>query len=238
MGIRIAQEIPGRACPLGHGIRLSLRGASAAGTGGIHPFRYGRQPRGNVVNPDDIVREYGADTLRTYEMFIGASLSSRRLRSRDRWYSPIPLWPPAETPRCLWAHRTPPPEASKAARSPHITAGWSIPRCICFIPGSGTDSSTIRSRCPVRSLIKRLPVVCGLIGLHLRKHQRQLALRKRYIAALFTLYNGNGFAPVTLSGKHPVPKLKSCEREGNSHLDFRLCAHDLWNGRHHGGSGT
>ena len=28
--------------------------------------------RGNVVNPDDIVREHGADTLRTYEMFIGA----------------------------------------------------------------------------------------------------------------------------------------------------------------------
>ena len=28
--------------------------------------------RGNVVNPDDIVEEFGADTLRTYEMFIGA----------------------------------------------------------------------------------------------------------------------------------------------------------------------
>ena len=27
--------------------------------------------RGNVVNPDDIVRDYGADTLRLYEMFIG-----------------------------------------------------------------------------------------------------------------------------------------------------------------------
>lgn len=27
--------------------------------------------RGNVVNPDDIVSEYGADTLRLYEMFIG-----------------------------------------------------------------------------------------------------------------------------------------------------------------------
>ncbi len=27
--------------------------------------------RGNVVNPDDIVNEYGADTLRVYEMFIG-----------------------------------------------------------------------------------------------------------------------------------------------------------------------
>lgn len=27
--------------------------------------------RGNVVNPDDIVKNYGADTLRIYEMFIG-----------------------------------------------------------------------------------------------------------------------------------------------------------------------
>ncbi len=27
--------------------------------------------RGNVINPDDIVRDFGADTLRTYEMFIG-----------------------------------------------------------------------------------------------------------------------------------------------------------------------
>ena len=27
--------------------------------------------RGNVVNPDEIVKEYGADTLRLYEMFIG-----------------------------------------------------------------------------------------------------------------------------------------------------------------------
>lgn len=27
--------------------------------------------RGNVVNPDDVVKEYGADTLRMYEMFMG-----------------------------------------------------------------------------------------------------------------------------------------------------------------------
>ncbi len=27
--------------------------------------------RGNVINPDDIVRQYGADTLRMYEMFLG-----------------------------------------------------------------------------------------------------------------------------------------------------------------------
>ena len=29
------------------------------------------ESRGNVVNPDDIVNEYGADTMRLYEMFIG-----------------------------------------------------------------------------------------------------------------------------------------------------------------------
>ena len=27
--------------------------------------------RGNVVNPDEIVKDYGADTMRVYEMFIG-----------------------------------------------------------------------------------------------------------------------------------------------------------------------
>ncbi len=27
--------------------------------------------RGNVINPDDVVRDYGADTMRLYEMFIG-----------------------------------------------------------------------------------------------------------------------------------------------------------------------
>lgn len=27
--------------------------------------------RGNVINPDDVVSEYGADSLRLYEMFMG-----------------------------------------------------------------------------------------------------------------------------------------------------------------------
>ena len=27
--------------------------------------------RGNVVNPDDVVHQYGADSLRLYEMFLG-----------------------------------------------------------------------------------------------------------------------------------------------------------------------
>jgi len=46
--------------------------------------------RGNVVNPDDIVYEYGADTLRLYEMFIGdfekaAPWSSASIRGCKRF---------------------------------------------------------------------------------------------------------------------------------------------------------
>jgi leucyl-tRNA synthetase len=33
--------------------------------------------RGNVINPDDIVKEYGADTLRMYEMFMGPLETSK-----------------------------------------------------------------------------------------------------------------------------------------------------------------
>ena len=33
--------------------------------------------RGNVINPDDIVQEYGADTLRVYEMFMGPLEASK-----------------------------------------------------------------------------------------------------------------------------------------------------------------
>ena len=33
--------------------------------------------RGNVVNPDDVVREYGTDTLRLYEMFMGPLEASK-----------------------------------------------------------------------------------------------------------------------------------------------------------------
>ncbi len=36
-----------------------------------HPIVKMSKSLGNVVNPDDVVREYGADTLRTYVMFLG-----------------------------------------------------------------------------------------------------------------------------------------------------------------------
>ncbi len=46
--------------------------------------------RGNVVNPDDIIRDFGADTLRVYEMFIGdfekaAPWSSSSIRGSQRF---------------------------------------------------------------------------------------------------------------------------------------------------------
>ncbi len=50
--------------------------------------------KGNVINPDDIVREYGADTLRVYEMFIGdyqqdASWSTDSLKGCKRFIERI-----------------------------------------------------------------------------------------------------------------------------------------------------
>jgi leucyl-tRNA synthetase len=39
--------------------------------------------RGNVVNPDDIVREYGADTFRLYEMYMGPLEAQKPWNTRD-----------------------------------------------------------------------------------------------------------------------------------------------------------
>ncbi len=98
LGIRVTQEIPGRTCPLGHGIRFPFRRPSAARAGGVHPVRHGRQGR--------------------------------------------------------------------------------------------------------------LPVIRGLVGFHLRKHQGQLALVKGNETAFLTVHDGNGLPPVTLPGKYPVAELK------------------------------
>ncbi|MBI5853596.1 MAG: leucine--tRNA ligase [Planctomycetes bacterium] len=38
---------------------------------------------GNVVNPDDVVREYGADTLRLYEMYMGPLADSKPWNQKD-----------------------------------------------------------------------------------------------------------------------------------------------------------
>src|SRR6185436_1408638 len=39
--------------------------------------------RGNVVNPDDIVREYGADCFRLYEMYMGPLEAPKPWNTRD-----------------------------------------------------------------------------------------------------------------------------------------------------------
>src|SRR5258708_10017905 len=38
---------------------------------------------GNVVNPDDVVQEYGADTLRLYEMYMGPLADSKPWNPKD-----------------------------------------------------------------------------------------------------------------------------------------------------------
>ena len=39
--------------------------------------------RGNVVNPDDVVRDYGADSLRLYEMFMGPLEATKPWNTKD-----------------------------------------------------------------------------------------------------------------------------------------------------------
>lgn len=50
--------------------------------------------RGNVINPDDVVREYGADVFRVYEMFIGpfdqaASWDTKGIAGIDRFLNRV-----------------------------------------------------------------------------------------------------------------------------------------------------
>ena len=39
--------------------------------------------RGNVVNPDQIVGDYGADTFRLYEMYLGPLEAQKPWNTRD-----------------------------------------------------------------------------------------------------------------------------------------------------------
>ena len=52
-----------------------------------------------------------------------------------------------------------------------------------------------------------LPVVGGLIALHVRQQQGQLILGQGHPAAVVAPHHGDGLAPVPLAGEHPVPEL-------------------------------
>ena len=90
-----------------------------------------------------------------------------------------------------------------------------IPRRTCPL-GHGIRLSLSRSAtagtCGIdpfgHSCQRRLSVIGRLIGFHFRQGQRQFALIDGHIAALITFYDGNGFAPITLSGEHPVTQLE------------------------------
>ncbi len=41
--------------------------------------------RGNVINPDDVIREHGADTLRMYEMFMGPLAADKPWSTQNIW---------------------------------------------------------------------------------------------------------------------------------------------------------
>ena len=56
----------------------------------------------NVINPDDVIRDYGADALRLYEMFMGP-LQAVKPWSRRAWKA----WPASSSARSAWSPSSP-----------------------------------------------------------------------------------------------------------------------------------
>jgi len=48
--------------------------------------------RGNVINPDEVVKEYGADSLRLYEMFHGAAGGDEAVEHCAAWRACTAFW--------------------------------------------------------------------------------------------------------------------------------------------------
>jgi leucyl-tRNA synthetase len=72
--------------------------------------------RGNVINPDDVIKEYGADSLRLYEMFLGPlEVSKPWIASGIIGVSRFleRLWAISEKPLCEEGPPPSPPELTK-----------------------------------------------------------------------------------------------------------------------------
>ena len=92
--------------------------------------------RGNVINPDDIVRDFGADTLRLYEMFMGdfeksAPWSMDSVRGCKRLWIPSGaangFWTAFGTSRTFWWMGT---ATAKSWKPPSIRPSKKFPRTL------------------------------------------------------------------------------------------------------------
>ncbi len=105
--------------------------------------------RGNVVNPDEIVHEYGADTMRLYEMFIGdfekaAPWSSNSIRGCRRFLDRI------------WALQA---QVVDGDIRPQIEGD--MHRAIRKV---GEDIENLKYNTAIAALMELLNVVCGAEG--------------------------------------------------------------------------
>jgi len=67
----MVEKVKGKVVLKGVGIELSTKAEKMS------------KSRGNVVNPDDIVRDYGADAFRLYEMYMGPLEAQKPWSTRD-----------------------------------------------------------------------------------------------------------------------------------------------------------
>ena len=103
--------------------------------------------RGNVVNPDDVVAQYGADTLRMYEMFIGdfektAPWNTSSIKGSKRFLERVAALTDMMTP--------------EEGYSPELEGSFHkmIKKVSEDIEGLSADFRTVRNFCPQ---FKRMP---------------------------------------------------------------------------------
>ncbi|MGH7213323.1 MAG: leucine--tRNA ligase [Tepidisphaeraceae bacterium] len=105
--------------------------------------------RGNVVNPDDIVRDYGADTFRLYEMYMGPLEAQKPWNTRD-------IVGMSRFLNAVWRNFVGDEESNKVAK---IVANGPIPEAIDrqmhrAIKKVGDDIASLRFNTAIAELIK------------------------------------------------------------------------------------
>jgi leucyl-tRNA synthetase len=104
--------------------------------------------RGNVVNPDEIVRDYGADTFRLYEMYMGPLEAQKPWNTRD-------IVGMSRFLNGVWRNLVGDEEANKVARVENIPIPDALDRQLHrAIKKVGEDVAGLRFNTAIAELIK------------------------------------------------------------------------------------
>jgi leucyl-tRNA synthetase len=112
--------------------------------------------RGNVVNPDDIVRDYGADAFRLYEMYMGPLEASKPWNTRD-------IIGMVRFLNAAWRNLVGDEESGKVAKIDDVSIPDALDRQLHrTIKKVGEDISALRFNTAIAELIKLNNEMTGL----------------------------------------------------------------------------